>query len=94
MLKLKSDYLGKVIITPKVVAKTINAMKDTKSPGVDGIPPRVLMETVEQVSIPLERVFNLSLIEGVILRRRITLVCAPPPAAASLVALQEIIVDM
>ena len=37
-----------------------------KSPGVDGIPPKLLMETVEQISIPLARVFNLSLKEGVV----------------------------
>ena len=30
-------------------------MKDNKSPGVDGIPPKLLMETVEQISIPLAR---------------------------------------
>ena len=42
-------------------------MKDNKSPGVDGIPPKLLMETVEQISIPLARVFNLSLKEGVVL---------------------------
>ena len=47
----KSDYLGP---------------KDNKSPGVDGIPPKLLMETVEQISIPLARVFNLSLKEGVV----------------------------
>ena len=41
-------------------------MKDNKSPGVDGIPPTLLMETVEQISIPLARVFNLSLKEGVV----------------------------
>ena len=41
-------------------------MKDNKSPGVDGIPPELLMETVEQISIPLARVFNLSLKEGVV----------------------------
>ena len=41
-------------------------MKDNKSPGVDGIPPKVLMETVEQISIPLARVFNLSLKEEVV----------------------------
>ena len=40
-------------------------MKDNKSLGVDGIPPKLLMETVEQISIPLERVFNLLLKEGV-----------------------------
>ena len=40
--------------------------EEAKSPGVDGIPPKLLMETVEQISIPLARVFNLSLKEGVI----------------------------
>ena len=49
-----------------MVAKKIKAMKDNKSPGVDGIPPKLLMETVEQISIPLARVFNLSLKEGVV----------------------------
>ena len=47
-------------------AKKIKAMKNNKSPGVDGIPPKLLKETVEQISIPLARVFNLSLKEGVI----------------------------
>ena len=45
-----------------MVAKTIKAMKDNKSPGVDGIPPKLLMEIVEQIST-LARVFNLSLKE-------------------------------
>ena len=62
----KSDYLGPLIVTPELVAKKIKAMKDNKSPGVDGIPPKLLMETVEQISIPLARVFNLSLKEGVV----------------------------
>ena len=52
--------------TPEMVAKKIKAMKDNKSPGVDGIPPKLLMETVEQISIPLARTFNLSLKEGVV----------------------------
>ena len=62
----KSDYLGPLFVTPELVAKKIKAMKDNKSPGVDGIPPKLLMETVEQISIPLARVFNLSLKEGVV----------------------------
>ena len=37
-----------------MVAKKIKAMKDNKSPGVDVIPPRLLMETVEQISIHLQ----------------------------------------
>ena len=48
-----------------MVAKKIKTMKDNKSLGVDGIPPKLLMETVEQISVPLARVFNLSLKEGV-----------------------------
>ena len=42
-----------------MVAKKIKAMKDNKSPGMDGIPPK-------QISRPLARVFNLSLKEGVV----------------------------
>ena len=64
--RAKSDYLGPFVVTPELVAKKIKAMKDNKSPGVDGIPPKLLMETVEQISIPLARVFNLSLKEGVV----------------------------
>ena len=62
----KSDYLGPLIVTPEMTAKKIKAVKDNKSQGVDGIPPRLLMETVEQISMPLARVFNLSLKEGVV----------------------------
>ena len=62
----KSDYLGPLVVTPELVAKKIKATKDNKSPGVDGIPPKLLMETVEQISIPLARVFKLSLKEGVV----------------------------
>ena len=49
-----------------MVAKKIKAMKDNKSPGVDEIPPKLPLETVQQVSIPLSRVFNLSLKDGVV----------------------------
>ena len=62
----KSDYLGQLIVIPETVAKKIKAMKGNKSPGVDGIPPKLLKETVEQVSIPLALVLNLSLKEGVV----------------------------
>ena len=47
----KSDYLGQLIVTPEMVAKKIKAMKDNKFHGVDGIPPKLLMETVEQIRI-------------------------------------------
>ena len=61
----KSDYLRQLIVTPEKLAKKIKAMKYNKLPGVDGIPPKLLMEMVEQISIPVARVFNLSLKEDV-----------------------------
>ena len=39
-------------------------MKENKSPGVDGLSPKILKETVEQISKPLAHVFNMSLQEG------------------------------
>ena len=41
-----SDYLGQLNITPEVIAKKIKATNYNKSPGVDGIPPKLLMETL------------------------------------------------
>ena len=41
-----------------MVAEKIKAMKDNKPPEVDGIPQKILMETVEQISITLARVLN------------------------------------
>ena len=60
------DYLGQLIVTPTMVAMKIRDMKDNKSPGVDGIPPKLLLEIVEEISIPLATVFNLSLEEGIV----------------------------
>ena len=60
------DSLGQLIVTPKMVAKKIRDMKDNKSPGVDGLPPKLLLEIVEQISIPIATVFNLALEEGVV----------------------------
>ena len=62
----ESDYLGQLIVTPNMVANKIRDMKDNKSPGVDRIPPKLLLEIVEQITIPLATVFNLSLEEGVV----------------------------
>ena len=65
--KAKWDYSGQLIVTPEMVAKKIKATKDNTSPGMDGISPKLLMEAVEQISMPLARVFNLSLKDGVVL---------------------------
>ena len=49
--------IGQLIVTPEMVAKKIKTIKDNKSPGVGGIPPKLLMETVEQIIIQLTRMF-------------------------------------
>ena len=41
-------------------------MKENKSPGVDGISPKILKETVEQIGTPLAHVFNMSLQKGIV----------------------------
>ena len=58
--------LGQLVVTPEVVANKINNMKENKSPGVDGIAPKILKETVEQICTPLAHVFNMSLQEGIV----------------------------
>ena len=41
-------------------------MKEHMSPEVDGMSPKILKETVEQISTPLAHVFNMSLQEGIV----------------------------
>ena len=48
----KSEQLGQLFVT-EIIAKEIKKMKDNKSPGVDGIPPKLLKEIVRQISTPL-----------------------------------------
>ena len=44
-----------------MIAKKIKDMKHNKSHGVDGIPPKLLLEIVEQINTPFATVLNLSL---------------------------------
>ena len=60
----EGERLGQLVLTPEVVAIKINNMKENKSPGVDGISPKIPKEAVEQISTPLAHVFNVSLQEG------------------------------
>ena len=60
------ERLGQLVVTPEVVASKIDNMKENKSPGVDGLSPKILKETVEQISTPLAHVFNMSLQEGIV----------------------------
>ena len=62
----EGEMLGQLVVTPEVVVSKINNMKENKAPGVDGISPKILKETVEQISTPLAHVFNMSLQEGIV----------------------------
>ena len=50
----EGERLGQLVVTPEVVANKINNMKENKSPGVDGIAPKILKETVEQICMSLQ----------------------------------------
>ena len=58
--------MGQLVVTPEIVASKINNMKENKSSGVDGISPKTLKETVEQITTPLAHMFNMSLQEGIV----------------------------
>ena len=62
----EGERLGQLVVTPEVVASTITNMKGKRSPGVYGVSPKILKETVEQISTPLAYVFNMSLQEGIV----------------------------
>ena len=62
----EGERLGQLVVTPEVVDSKINNMIENKSPGVDGISPKILKETVGQISAPLAHVFNMSLQEGIV----------------------------
>ena len=62
----EGERLGQLVVTQEVIATKIDNMKENKSPGVDGISPTILKETVEQISSPLAHVFNMSLQEGIV----------------------------
>ena len=60
------EMSGQLVVSPEVVASKIKNMKENKTPGVDGLSPKILKETVEQISKPLAHVFNMSLQEGIV----------------------------
>ena len=42
----EGERLGQLVVTPEEVARKINNMKENKSPGEDGISPKILKEIV------------------------------------------------
>ena len=61
-----SQNLGQLFVTPEMISNKIQMMKTNKSPGVDGITPKLLKEIVNEISTPLAFFFNISLKEGIV----------------------------
>ena len=55
---LKTLPLSKINITEEMVLKKLNALNPTKSPGPDGIHPRVLKETAVSIAPALVTLYN------------------------------------
>ena len=49
----ESNHLGQLFVTPEMISKKIKMMKENKSPGVDGIPPKLLKGIIDDINIPL-----------------------------------------
>ena len=49
-----------------MIVTKIKKLKDNKSPGIDGITPKLLKEIAEEISVSLAIMFNLSLREGTV----------------------------
>ena len=51
-------------ITQAEVRTLLSSLDSSKSPGPDGIHPRLLKEVYQEISYPLTKLFNMSLTEG------------------------------
>ena len=49
-----SEHLGQLFVTPEMIANKIKKMKDNKSPGVDGIPPKLLRKLLSKLVYHLQ----------------------------------------
>ena len=58
------NTLKEIKISVDQVKKKLKALKVDKSPGPDGVHPRVLREAADELAIPLTMLFNKSLEEG------------------------------
>ena len=60
------DHLNSFVITPQMVLKTIMGLHPEISPGPDGWHPVFLINVADLINFPLARLFQKSLIDGVV----------------------------
>ena len=60
------DHLNSFVITPQMVLKRIMGLHHEKSPGPDGWHPVFLINVADLINVPLARLFQKSLIDGVV----------------------------
>lgn len=58
--------LDEIVISDVIILDKINKMKINKSPGPDGLYPRVLKEVKEKITIHLSNIFDKSLHQGIV----------------------------
>ena len=64
--KHEGDQLQSIVITEDDVLKRLHKLKPAKSPGPDGLHPRVLKEAADIITKPLTTIFNKSMKEGMV----------------------------
>ena len=62
--KNNKDTLEDIQFTEEEIMKKLKKLNPTKSPGPDGLHPRVLKETADVISQPLATIFTKSIKEG------------------------------
>jgi hypothetical protein len=64
--KLESGGILDLKISASLVEKKLQSLKIDKSPGLDGIHPKILFELRKEISEPLSNLFNQSLEDGTV----------------------------
>ena len=64
--RVTSKTMNAIVIEQKGVRKLLRGIDPSKSPGPDGIHPRILKACAEEISSPLAHIFRISLAQGVV----------------------------
>ena len=60
----EDDQINEISFTTDDIAEKLRKLKTDKSPGMDGIHPKVLNECADELAVPLHRIFRKSLRDG------------------------------